>query len=138
MLAVSYTTGVVSPQFIQKKILKNRVWVQYWVLVSSKWIKCSTFVSVDKISKAKIARTVERSKSVEFNQSPDSIGYARTITGQWTNGLSCTCSNFNSNNAVFVDGKKVCKHTIAYAKQFWSCQKLSDYVNAVKPLSTVA
>lgn len=81
---------------------------------------CSIFLSVKEILKAKFVATVEASKEVLVNH------FGFTATGHKTTGKTCTCPTIASDYCLKVDGKKVCKHMIAYGKQYLGLTNLSQ------------
>jgi hypothetical protein len=126
MRAVQNTHNLQTAGYINSKRVKGTTLVIYWVYVDCRWIVCSTFLSLDAMLLAKYQRIVERSKDVTFQS------YGVTDSGIKTNGIYCGCPNYNSKFAMFADGFKFCKHTLAYSKKYWNCQNLSQYITARK------
>lgn len=123
--------------FIKAKTMKNGAhWVQYnfWVPQSRKWAICQRFVSVNDLLRAKLQRTIERSQKVKFQT--NEINYAITSKGHCTSLTFCNCEvfegEFSDKFALFVDGRKVCKHQIAYAKKYYNCQSINEFSKAVQ------
>lgn len=92
------------------KMVKNTLLVCF----THQGLRVSRFVSPKLVKRFHVSRLIDRAKTVDFN-----------LTPYKTNKNYCDCMAFG---AVRVDGKPVCKHTIAYAKRFLNVQNLREMV----------
>jgi hypothetical protein len=100
---------------IYTKLVKNTLLVCF----THQGIRVSRFVSTALVKKCHVSRLIDRSKSVRF------IRPGITETNHKVDSNHCDCMAFG---AVRVDGKPVCKHTIAYAKRFMNVANFREMV----------
>jgi hypothetical protein len=100
---------------VSTKMVKNTLLVCF----TYQGVKVSRFVSPVLVKKFHVSRLIDRAKQVRF------IHPGITETNHKTTKDHCDCPAFG---AVKVDGKPICKHTIAYAKRFLNKQNLREMV----------
>lgn len=91
---------------------------------NTSYVKCSTFVSVKDLLRVRVTNTIQRAKDVVFT-TVTSKG-ALTESGHYVTLSGCSCQDHHSNYGIRVDNHRVCKHTIAYAKQICGLGSFSE------------
>lgn len=89
---------------------------------------CSTFVSMSVLLKIRVVATMTRAKDVIF-ETITSHG-AITQSGHFVTKLGCSCEDNGSAYGIRVNGQRVCKHTIAYAKKILGLGSFSEMIAA--------
>lgn len=134
--AVADALEVESVGYISSKKLKNGAYqLSYWIWNPEvkKWVKGSRFVSIKAILAAKLARTRKASESVKFiSVDEHTLNYV-TQNLHKTNGRFCTCPAYNGNSGyeLYVDGFKVCKHTLAFHQQILGTRSITEMIQWV-------
>jgi hypothetical protein len=120
----SALSGLLDTQVICSKQLKNGV---YFVQYKIDGKTCQTFIGYKALIRAKMQKTVEASKTVQFTWA--SLEKAITNKGHVCSltGCNCEAQRFTPGSLPTIAGLSVCKHMVSYARAYHGVMSVKEF-----------
>jgi hypothetical protein len=125
------STGLLGIHVIRSKQLKHGV---YFVQYKIDGKTCQTFIGYKALIRAKMQKTVEASKTVQFQwatleQAITSTGHVCSLTG-----CNCEVQRFTPGSLPTIAGLSVCKHMVSYARAYHGVMSVKEFKQVLEAI----